>query len=141
MLFLFTSLWIIIIDTSLWFSLVWVIVYWYKIKGWFCYNISYERFKSFILNIYLFILCIWVHCNCFQTHRKRESDHIAYGCEPQRGCWELTSGPLDEQSVLLTTDPSFYPQLLYRYYAYATHLRILHLVSILLIAVTITCLG
>jgi hypothetical protein len=31
------------------------------------------------------------------------------GCEPQRGCWELNSEPLEEQSVLLTAEPSFQP--------------------------------
>ena len=31
---------------------------------------------------------------------------IADGCEPPCGCWELNSGPLEEQSVLLTTEPS-----------------------------------
>jgi hypothetical protein len=36
----------------------------------------------------------------------RESDHIADGCEPPCGCWDLNSGPLEEQSVLLTTEPS-----------------------------------
>ena len=25
------------------------------------------------------------------------------------GCWELNSGPLEEQTVLLTTEPSFHP--------------------------------
>jgi hypothetical protein len=27
-------------------------------------------------------------------------------CEPPCGCWELNSGPLEEQSVLLTTEPA-----------------------------------
>jgi E3 ubiquitin-protein ligase NEDD4 len=27
------------------------------------------------------------------------------GCEPPCGCWELNSKPLEEQSVLLTTEP------------------------------------
>jgi hypothetical protein len=30
----------------------------------------------------------------------------ADGCEPPCGCWELNSGPLEEQSVLLTAEPS-----------------------------------
>jgi hypothetical protein len=33
------------------------------------------------------------------------------GCEPPRGCWDLNSGPLEEQSVLLTTEPSLQPYL------------------------------
>ena len=32
-----------------------------------------------------------------------------HGCEPPCGCWELNSGPLEEQSVLLTTEPSLQP--------------------------------
>jgi hypothetical protein len=33
------------------------------------------------------------------------------GCEPPCGnCWELNSGPLEEQSVLLTVEPALQPQ-------------------------------
>ena len=35
----------------------------------------------------------------------RASDPIADGCEPPCGYWELNSGPLKEQSVLLTAEP------------------------------------
>ena len=31
------------------------------------------------------------------------------GCEPPCGCWELNVGPLEEQPVLLTTEPSLQP--------------------------------
>jgi hypothetical protein len=51
-----------------------------------------------------------VHCCCLQTHQKRASDLITDGCEPLCGCWELNSGPLEEQTVLLTTEPSLQPQ-------------------------------
>ena len=34
------------------------------------------------------------------------ADPITDGCEPPRGCWELNSGPLEEQLVLLTAEPS-----------------------------------
>lgn len=37
------------------------------------------------------------------------SDLITYGCEPPCGCWDLNSGLLEEQSVLLTTEPSLQP--------------------------------
>ena len=30
-------------------------------------------------------------------------------CEPPCGCWELNSGPLEEQSVLLTAEPFLQP--------------------------------
>ena len=41
-----------------------------------------------------------------QTHQKRASDPITDGCEPPCGCWKLNSGPLEEQSVLLTISPA-----------------------------------
>ena len=41
-----------------------------------------------------------------QTHQKRASDPITDGCEPPCGYWELNSGPLEEQSVLLIAEPS-----------------------------------
>jgi hypothetical protein len=31
------------------------------------------------------------------------------GCEPPCVCWDLNSGPLEEQSVLLTTEPFLQP--------------------------------
>jgi hypothetical protein len=34
------------------------------------------------------------------------SDLVTDGCEPPCGCWDLNSGPSEEQSVLLTTEPS-----------------------------------
>jgi hypothetical protein len=49
---------------------------------------------------------MWIHCRCLQTHKKRASDPITDGCEPPCGCWGLNSGPLEEQSVLLTAEPS-----------------------------------
>jgi hypothetical protein len=42
----------------------------------------------------------------FQTHQKRALDPITDVFEPPCGCWELNSGPLEEQSVLLTAEPS-----------------------------------
>jgi hypothetical protein len=54
----------------------------------------------------IFISYMWVHGRCLQTHQKRASDPITDGCEPPCGCWELNSGPLEEQSVLLTAEPS-----------------------------------
>jgi hypothetical protein len=44
------------------------------------------------------------------THQKRASDSITDGCEPPCSCWELNSGPLEEQSVLLTTELSLQPK-------------------------------
>ena len=49
------------------------------------------------------------YCSCLQTHQKRAWDSITDGCEPPGGCWELNSEPLEEQSMLLTTEPSLQP--------------------------------
>jgi hypothetical protein len=47
---------------------------------------------------------------CTFAHQKRASDPIAGGYEPPCGFWELNSGPIEEQSVLLTTEPSLQSQ-------------------------------
>ncbi|KAM7326927.1 hypothetical protein ACRRTK_013294 [Alexandromys fortis] len=46
---------------------------------------------------------------CIATGQKRAPGIITDGCEPPCGCWELNSGPLEEQSVLLTSEPSLQP--------------------------------
>ena len=40
------------------------------------------------------------------TCPKRVSDFPIDGYEPPCGCWELNPGPLEEQPVLLTAEPS-----------------------------------
>jgi hypothetical protein len=50
--------------------------------------------------------------------QKRASDSLTDGCELLCGCWELNSGLLEEQSVLLTAEPSLWlvlPVLTWRY--------------------------
>jgi hypothetical protein len=42
-------------------------------------------------------------------------DPIPDGCEPLCDCWELNSGPLEEQSVLLTSETSLQPSFLLNY--------------------------
>ena len=51
-------------------------------------------YTSFYLHVYMPI------------GQKRAPDPITDGCEPPCGCWELYSEPLEEQSVLLTAEPS-----------------------------------
>jgi hypothetical protein len=43
------------------------------------------------------------------AYQKGASDHIIDDCEPSCDCWELNSGPLEEQPVLLITDLSLWP--------------------------------
>ena len=35
---------------------------------------------------------------------------VAGGCQPSHGCWKLNPGPLKEQQVFLTTEPSLQHQ-------------------------------
>ena len=49
---------------------------------------------------------------CTPSYQKRASEPSIDGCEPPCGCWELNSGPLEEQSVLLTAEPSLLPLIL-----------------------------
>ena len=60
------------------------------------------------------------HCLCLQTHQKRASDTFTDGCEPPCSFWEFNTGPLEEQSVLLTTELSLQALLLFfiRYFLY-----------------------
>jgi hypothetical protein len=39
-------------------------------------------------------------------HQKKTSDPISDGCEPPCRCWDLNSGPQEEQIVLLTAELS-----------------------------------
>ena len=67
----------------------------------------------YIYMIYLFILCIGVYCLSLSSETPEEginqillqmvvSHHVV--------CWVLNSGPLQEQSLLLTTEPSLQPK-------------------------------
>lgn len=46
---------------------------------------------------------------CVPAGQWRAPNLIKDGCEPPYGCQELNSGPQEEQSVLLTTEPSLQP--------------------------------
>jgi hypothetical protein len=61
-----------------------------------------DFFMSFLKKIYLFYLYEYTVA---VRHTKR-GHRIPDGCDPSCGCWELSSRPLEEQSVLLTTKPS-----------------------------------
>ena len=62
-------------------------------------------FKIFI---YLLIYYVYNFLSvCMPTGQKRAPDPITDGFEQPCGCWKLNSGPLEEQSMLLTSEPSF----------------------------------
>ena len=46
---------------------------------------------------------------CIPICQKKASDPITDGCESPYGCWDLNSGPQEEQPVLLTIEPSLQP--------------------------------
>jgi hypothetical protein len=46
--------------------------------------------------------------------KRNYSPNFTDGCEQPCGCWELNSGPLEEQSVLLTTEPSLQPGIVFK---------------------------
>ena len=52
------------------------------------------------LSLYVFSVYTDTHTLIYQI---RQSDTITYGIESSSWYWELNSGPLDKESVLLTT--------------------------------------
>jgi hypothetical protein len=70
-----------------------------------------------------------VHCYYLCTDQKRASDRITDGCEPPHGYWELNSRPLQEQSMLLTTEPPLSPKLTFKsiYMCLQENLESMHL--------------
>jgi hypothetical protein len=72
------------------------------------YKKSHTCYFFFFLKTYY----MQVHCSCLQTHQKRAQDLITDGCEPPCGCWDLNSRSSEEQSVLLTAEPSLQPPIL-----------------------------
>jgi hypothetical protein len=46
---------------------------------------------------------------CMPAGQKRAPNLTIDGYEPPGGCWELNSGPVEEQPVLLTAEPSLQP--------------------------------
>ena len=46
---------------------------------------------------------------CTPACQKKASDPIIDGCEPPCGYWVLTLSPLEEQTMLLTTEISLQP--------------------------------
>jgi hypothetical protein len=68
-------------------------------------------------------------CACCPGAQKRESDSLGLKFEPLFGCWELNSGPLEEQPMLLTAEPSL--QLLLPYFFETKlNLELIHLAEL-----------
>jgi hypothetical protein len=67
--------------------------------------------EQFLKKIYLFLIYKYTVAVFRHTRRRHQTDLITNGCEPPCGCWDLNSEPLEEQSVLLTDEPSLHPQM------------------------------
>jgi hypothetical protein len=66
-----------------------------------------ERENSFFLKIiYLFLIYVHWCFACMHIYVRVSDIGVTDTCELPCGCWELDLGPLEEQSVLLTTEPS-----------------------------------
>jgi len=77
-----------------------------------CYTLKYlSVLHSFPLPILflLKILFIIMHKYNVAVFRHIRGRYITNVCEPPCGFWDLNSGPLKEQSVLLTTELSLQP--------------------------------
>jgi hypothetical protein len=61
-------------------------------------------FKKFIYLLYVSTLLL------SSDIPEKGTNLITDGCEPPCGCWDLNSGSPEEQSVLLTTEPSRQPR-------------------------------
>ena len=57
----------------------------------------------------LFIYFMYISILYLSSDQKRVSDPITDGCEPPCDCWDLNSESLEDQSVLLSTEPSLQP--------------------------------
>ena len=65
--------------------------------------------KIYTLKLFFNFMYMSTLSACMPPCQKRASDPITDGCEPPCGRWELNSGPLEEQAVLLTIEPSLQP--------------------------------
>ena len=74
--------------------------------------VTFMNTVFFFFNI-LFIYYVYnILSACKLAGQKRAPDLITDGCEPPCGCWELNSGRLEEQAMLLTSEPSLQPPVL-----------------------------
>jgi hypothetical protein len=90
---LFLLLLLLLLFALTWFGLGFLLFVCFLV--WFYYCLFEDLFILFMSTL-----------SPLQTHKNRASDAITDGCEPPCSCWELNLGPLDEQSLLLTKEPS-----------------------------------
>ena len=72
---------------------------------------GFHFFLSFFKDLFIYYVYNILPL-CMLAGQKRAPDLFIDGCEPPCGCWEMNSGPLEEQAMLLTSEPSFQPPIL-----------------------------
>jgi hypothetical protein len=80
--------------------------------------------SGFFIKLFMIIfMCIDV----FPSSMSVRSPEIGVigSCKLLRGCWELNPCPVEEQSVLLTTEPSLQSQILFYFIETEFHLKTL----------------
>ena len=71
------------------------------------------------MGVKIFQICSFVYCvfsvmpACMPAGQKRAPDFITDGCESPSVGWKLNSGPMEEQPVHLTAEPSLQPYVRY----------------------------
>ena len=81
--------------------------------------VTWFTYTEFFLDLFIYYIYN-ILPPCIPECQKRVPDLITDGCEPPCRCWELNSGPLEEQPVLLTTEPPLQPPEYFymRFYTY-----------------------
>ena len=65
--------------------------------------VTWFTYTEFFLDLFIYYIYN-ILPPCKPECQKRVPDLITDGCEPPCRCWELNSGPLEEQAVLLTSE-------------------------------------
>ena len=85
-------------------------------QGFYSCHITKLGFCLFVCFLRFTYLCMSAVFGCMPAGQKRASDTSTDGCEYRCGYWKLNSGPQEEQSVLLTAEPSLWPPLYFYFW-------------------------
>jgi hypothetical protein len=71
----------------------------------------------YVLQFFFRFIYLFLYVSTVFRHPRRGCQISLWMVEPPCGCWDLNSGPLKEQSVLLTAEPSLQPpQIFFKVY-------------------------
>ena len=82
-------------------------------------SLNYSFGSHFFLFCFICFACTYICTICIIYFQRPKRGHrIPWKwstgvCKPPRSCWELNPGPLKEQPVLLTTEPSLQPLIIF----------------------------